>query len=87
MPSTREVQDLLDQAQDIPQGAAQVEVLERAVALADEVGDRAMQRTARVALANGYYHVPTTPHEIPVYAWLLRSLDDGDVPEEEARQT
>ena len=86
MPSTREVQDLLDQAQDIPQGAAQVEVLERAVALADEVGDRAMQRTARVALANGYYHVPTTPHEIPVYAWLLRSLDDGDVPEEEARQ-
>ena len=81
-----QVLDLLREANQLPQGRDQVAVLERALAVAQQLGGFDNEYWARTQLTEALYHVPTERSALTHYAWLRRALDTaGERLDEEDR--
>ncbi|SDT07256.1 hypothetical protein [Microlunatus soli] len=81
---TPELKDALAATRQAPRGADQVRAAERAVLLADEIGEPDGILQARISLVSSRNGVPEDPGDLAMIGWLLTQLDT-DVPDQHDR--
>jgi hypothetical protein len=78
MPTAADAEQALRVADALPPGEEQVAAAERALSLADEIGDLRLRVQARINLVAAYDAAQPGARELPHIAWLLGCLaDDG----------
>jgi tetratricopeptide (TPR) repeat protein len=77
MPIAADAEQALRVADALPRGQEQVAASERAMILADEVGDLRLRVQARINLVAAYDAVRPGERELPHIAWLLGCLADA----------
>ncbi|MDQ6642342.1 MAG: hypothetical protein M3Y66_07605, partial [Actinomycetota bacterium] len=76
MPTVADAEQALRVADALPHGVEQVAAAERALGLADEIGDLRLRVQARINLVAAYDAAEPGQRELPHIAWLLGCLAD-----------